>query len=46
MDNFEWTWGYQKCFGLVEVNRNTMERRPKLSAEYFSKLAKANKFPI
>lgn len=36
MDNFEWTEGYSKRFGLVYVDYKTLERTPKKSAEYYS----------
>ncbi|MDJ0993811.1 MAG: GH1 family beta-glucosidase [Dinoroseobacter sp.] len=38
LDNFEWALGYGKRFGLVEVDFETLERRPKAS---FDALAKA-----
>lgn len=31
MDNFEWALGYDKRFGIVEVDFETLERRPKAS---------------
>ena len=31
MDNFEWQKGYAMNFGLIAVNRETMERTPKPS---------------
>ena len=31
LDNFEWQKGYSKTFGLIAVNRETMERTPKES---------------
>lgn len=40
MDNFEWQKGYSLKFGLIEVNRETMERTPK---ESFTYLAEYNK---
>jgi beta-glucosidase len=37
MDNYEWAFGYGKRFGLVEVDFDTLERRPKASFEAFAK---------
>lgn len=31
LDNFEWQKGFAKTFGLIAVDRNTMERHPKKS---------------
>lgn len=31
LDNFEWSLGYEKRFGLVHVDFDTLERRPKAS---------------
>jgi len=42
MDNFEWAWGYKMKFGLIEVDRKTMERTPKPSAHLFARIAGAN----
>jgi beta-glucosidase len=42
MDNFEWTAGYSQRFGIVHVDFSTQKRTPKLSAEYFREVARAN----
>ena len=34
MDNFEWQMGYRMQFGLIAVDRTTMERTPKPSLAY------------
>ncbi len=39
MDNFEWTLGYSKRFGLVHVDYETQERRPKDSFHFYAELA-------
>nr|KYP32830.1 Beta-glucosidase 44 [Cajanus cajan] len=36
LDNFEWTGGYDVRFGLYYVDRNTIQRIPKLSVQWFS----------
>jgi beta-glucosidase len=38
LDNFEWAEGYSKRFGMVHVNFETLERTPKLSARWYSRL--------
>ncbi len=45
MDNFEWAEGYSQRFGLVHVDFQTLKRRPKLSAYWFSELMKRNALP-
>jgi beta-glucosidase len=42
LDNFEWALGYGPKFGLVGVDRETFERTPKPSAEWFGSVARAN----
>ncbi|MBK9575451.1 MAG: beta-glucosidase [Fibrobacteres bacterium] len=43
LDNFEWTSGYSKRFGLVHVDFQTQERTPKASALWYSKVAQENR---
>ena len=38
MDNFEWTQGYSKRFGLVHVDYSTLARTPKASAHRYREL--------
>ncbi|MEZ5228089.1 MAG: GH1 family beta-glucosidase [Acidimicrobiales bacterium] len=42
LDNFEWAWGYGPTFGLVEVDLETQQRRPKASAGWYAAVASAN----
>jgi beta-glucosidase len=42
LDNFEWSSGYKKHFGLVAVNLETFKRTPKPSARYLGRRAKRN----
>ena len=35
LDNFEWLFGYKPRFGLVEVNRETLDRTAKESFKFF-----------
>ena len=42
MDNFEWTFGFARTFGLIACDRETFERRPKPSADYFSEICRSN----
>ncbi len=39
LDNFEWALGYSKRFGLVHVDYETQERRPKDSFDFYAELA-------
>ena len=40
MDNFEWSHGYTKHFGLVSVNRSDLSRRPKRSYGWVADLVR------
>jgi beta-glucosidase len=42
MDNFEWSDGYEKRFGLYRVDFATQHRTPKLSASFYRELIKRN----
>lgn len=39
LDNFEWQAGYNQTFGLIAVNRETMERSPKDSFHYLGDIS-------
>jgi beta-glucosidase len=42
VDNFEWNEGWGARFGLVELNPQTQERRPRPSASMFGEICRAN----
>jgi beta-glucosidase len=45
MDNFEWARGYGVKFGLIEVDRKTLERTVKPSGVLYGRIAAANALP-
>jgi len=45
MDNFEWARGYGVRFGLIDVDRNTLERKVKPSGRLYGRIAGANALP-
>ena len=38
LDNFEWSHGYSKRFGIVHVNFENQKRTPKDSARFYAKV--------
>lgn len=40
IDNFEWSYGYDKRFGIVRVNFSNMKRTIKLSGEFYRDVIK------
>ncbi len=45
LDNFEWAEGYTKRFGIVHVDFDTLERTPKASAEWYSRIIREGGYP-
>lgn len=41
-DNYEWSLGYSKRFGIVHVNYDTQVRTPKSSAHFYSRVISTN----
>ena len=46
LDNFEWDKGFWPRFGLMEVNRKTMERKIRKSALSYAEICKNNGFNV
>lgn len=42
MDNFEWDYGFDPRFGLLEIDYQTFSRLPRPSAYYYQKIAQNN----
>ena len=42
MDNFEWSEGYTKRFGITYVDYPTQRRIPKDSARWYAEVARRN----
>ena len=42
IDNYEWTLGFSKRFGIVHVNYETMARTPKASALWYANVIRSN----
>jgi len=45
LDNFEWSFGFSKRFGIVRVDYATQERIPKDSARWFAEVAATRALP-
>ena len=45
LDNFEWARGYGARFGLIAVDRKTLERTVKTSGRFYGRIAAANALP-
>jgi beta-glucosidase len=45
LDNFEWAFGYDMRFGIVDVDRSTQLRTPKPSAWWLAKVVAENALP-
>ena len=43
LDNFEWAHGYRTTFGLVGVDRDTMERTPRPSLAFLGEVARSGR---
>ncbi len=41
-DNFEWSFGYRMCFGMVHIDFDTLERTVKDSAIWYARIIKEN----
>jgi len=42
LDNYEWSLGYSKRFGIVHVDYETQQRTPKASARFYSSVIRSN----
>ncbi|MFZ1413703.1 MAG: GH1 family beta-glucosidase [Defluviicoccus sp.] len=42
LDNFEWNCGYDKRFGIVQVDRATLRRTPKTSTDFYAEVIRSN----
>ena len=45
MDNFEWAYGYDRRFGIVRVDYDTLERTVKDSGHWYRELVRTNTLP-
>jgi beta-glucosidase len=42
LDNYEWSLGYSKRFGIVHVNYETQARTAKASGRYYARVIASN----
>jgi beta-glucosidase len=42
LDNYEWSYGYSKRFGIVHVDFATQRRTPKRSARFYADVVRTN----
>jgi beta-glucosidase len=42
MDNYEWSWGYSRRFGMIYVDYPTQRRIPKASARWYGEVTRRN----
>ena len=42
LDNFEWSFGFSKRFGIIHVDYETLERTPKDSARWYADVTRRN----
>jgi beta-glucosidase len=45
LDNFEWSHGYAYRFGIIHVDFDTLERRVRDSATFWSAVARSGVLP-
>jgi len=43
LDNFEWSWGYTRRFGLTHVDYATQQRTPKQSFRWYQEVMRTNR---
>ncbi|EKE19559.1 MAG: hypothetical protein ACD_8C00138G0002 [uncultured bacterium] len=46
MDNLEWLYGYEPKFGLIEMDYETLERKPRKSFYEYAKICKTSELEI
>ena len=46
LDNFEWARGYSMRFGLIDVDRKSLERTIKASGRLYARIAQSNGGPL